>query len=196
MPHDAILDGELYEGRGLFQQTVGKVRKKYGPDWAGIRYMVFDRITGGTFEQRQEKINALDLPEHVQMVEQVRCKSDAHLERFMYYIIEAGGEGVMLRKPGSAYENGRSSALLKFKFFQSAEAIVIGYEEGKGRFAGLVGSLRCKLRDKYFDVGIGLSEKLRLEPPEINSRITFSFYGLTDGGLPRFPVFVAHRNYE
>ena len=30
-------------------------------------------------------------------------------------IIEKGGEGVMLRKPESLYENGRSGAILKYK---------------------------------------------------------------------------------
>lgn len=36
----------------------------------------------------------------------------------MYYsdqIVRGGGEGVMLRKPVSAYENGRSTALVKDK---------------------------------------------------------------------------------
>jgi DNA ligase-1 len=39
----------------------------------------------------------------------------------------------------------RSSTLLKVKTFQDAEAKVIGYVDGKGKNAGLVGSLKCEL---------------------------------------------------
>jgi len=196
LPSGVVLDGELHENRGLFQRTVGKVRKKNEPDWAGIRFMIFDCIDEGTFEQRQKQICGLNLPKHVQIVEQIRCKGDLHLEQFMGDIIAGGGEGVMLRRPGSMYENGRSSALVKYKLFQSAEAVVVGYEKGKGHFANVVGSLVCRFEEKIFKVGAGLSDEIRCTPPVINSVITFSYFERTESGLPRFPVYVGCRNYE
>ena len=52
---------------------------------------------------------------------------------------------IMLRKPGSVYEGGRSTTLLKLKSFYDAEAEVIGYEAGKGRYEGVIGALVCKM---------------------------------------------------
>lgn len=43
------------------------------------------------------------------------------------------------------YEGRRSGSLLKIKTFYDAEAIVIGYAEGKGRNKGITGALRCKM---------------------------------------------------
>ena len=46
--------------------------------------------------------------------------------------IEAmGGEGVMLREPGSKYERRRSKTLLKLKSFHDAEVLWEGDEEGR-----------------------------------------------------------------
>lgn len=53
-----------------------------------------------------------------------------------------GGEGLMLRKPGSLYEGKRSSTLLKVKSFYDAEALVVGHEPGKGKHKGFCGALR------------------------------------------------------
>ncbi|CAF5116936.1 unnamed protein product, partial [Rotaria socialis] len=57
----------------------------------------------------------------------------------------AGGEGIMLRKPGSRYENKRSSTLLKVKTFYDEEALVIGHKPGKGNCTGMLGALECQL---------------------------------------------------
>jgi len=56
-----------------------------------------------------------------------------------------GGEGLMLRKPGSKYSNGRSSNLLKVKQFYDEEAKVTGYKKGEGRVSGMMGALECVL---------------------------------------------------
>ena len=39
----------------------------------------------------------------------------SHLNKVVQLVIEDGGEGVILRKIGSLYEQGRSQSLLKFK---------------------------------------------------------------------------------
>ena len=45
-------------------------------------------------------------------------------------------------------------------------------------------------------VGSGLTDEIRLFPPDPGSLVTFRFSGLTDSGAPRFPVFQTLRNYE
>ena len=196
LPADIILDGELWEGRGLFQQTCGKVRTKTNPDWSGIKYVVFDCVIDGSFENRMEKLQKIDLPGHVEILEQEKCSGIEHLNRFEQQILKIGGEGVMLRRHGSLYEGKRSSSLLKVKRMQSDEAVVIDYEEGQGRNAGRVGALLCRFKDAIISLGTGLSDQQRDNPPEKGEVVSFSYFELTKAGLPRFPVFLAVRDYE
>jgi len=64
MPRDMpfMIDGELWEDRGLFNQTSGKVRRKNNPDWEGIRFMAFDAIyhteNHNDFEERYMALKA------------------------------------------------------------------------------------------------------------------------------------------
>jgi DNA ligase-1 len=191
-----VLDGELWEGRGLFQQTVGKVRTQFNPDWTGVEYVIFDLIADGPFEERLERLKALQLPSHARVLNQVRCSSQRHLQELMISIIDMGGEGIMLRLPGSLYEHKRSGSLLKVKEFQTEEAVVTGYEKGKGKYEGLVGALLCRFREKIIEIGTGLTDELRQKPPAIDREITFKYFELTENGMPRFPVFLAMRDYE
>jgi DNA ligase-1 len=105
-----------------------------------------------------------------------------------------GGEGLMLRQPGSLYEAGRSHTLLKVKRFQDTEARVIKHLPGAGRHKGRLGALLVELAGgTRFSVGTGFSDAQRENPPAIGSVITFRFQELTDGGVPRFPSFVRVR---
>ena len=100
----------------------------------------------------------------------------------------------MLRQPGSRYESGRSSTLLKVKSFHDAEARVIEHQAGAGRHKGRLGALLVELDDgTRFAVGTGFSDAERENPPAIGSVITFRYQELSDGGVPRFPSFVGVR---
>ena len=193
MPAGVVLDGEVFGGRGQFQKTVGRVRKG---DWEGLEYVVFDCVSDAGFEERQQLLNSLVLPAFCRVLEQELCTSKEGLNRFERSVLHAGGEGVMLRAAGSLYEGRRSSALLKVKRFHDAEARVIGYESGNGKNAGRLGALIVEALGVTFKVGSGLTDLEREAPPAIGAKITFSFFELTDGGIPRFPAFVGVRNYE
>jgi len=194
MPKGVVLDGELWEGRGLFQSTVGKVRSHHG-NWDSIKFMIFDVIADGNYQQRMD-VAWSQLPSHCTIVEQLKCRSEDHLRDFESGVLALGGEGVMLRDPNAEYEHKRSRSLLKVKRFQSAEAVVIGHQDGMGKHQGRLGALICKLAGKQFAVGTGFSDAVREDPPGIGSIITFSFFELTNAGIPRFPVFCAVRDYE
>ena len=65
----------------------------------------------------------------------------------------------MLREPGSRYEAGRSSTLLKVKRFLDAEARVVEHLAGAGRHKGRLGALGVVLPDgTQFSVGTGFSD--------------------------------------
>lgn len=65
-------------------------------------------------------------------------------------IVRAGGEGLMLHRANTAYETGRSTALLKYTPWLDAEATVIGHLPGKGRHAGRLGALPWNARGAKF----------------------------------------------
>jgi len=190
---DAIIDGELFCGRSMFQKTISNVRLG---KWDKITFKVFDVIDSNPFEARQATLTALNLPGWCEVVEQVQCASRDHLEQYEHDLITLGAEGVMIRKPQSLYKNSRSNDLLKIKRFQSAEAEIVGYEQGNGKHAGRVGALVASFCGEIFKIGTGLTNQQRETPPPIGSLVTFSFFELTDGGKPRFPAFIGVRDYE
>jgi DNA ligase 1 len=93
---------------------------------------------------------------------------------------------------------------LKIKTFYDAEAEVIGYEPGKGKYTGVTGSLKCKMESgkvwngskdgqhtnlitfsQTFRVGTGLSDLQRTKPPKVGTVIIYRFQELTPDGVPR-----------
>jgi DNA ligase-1 len=193
---DMALDGELWLNRKAFQKTVSIVRRQDKSDlWKQVVYVVFDApAIDDPFEKRlalfQELFSKRNHP-HARPHEQTPCQHLDHLRAELARVIGLGGEGLMLRQPGSAYQIGRSATLLKVKMFQDAEAKVIGHQAGKGRHKGRLGALEVELADgTRFSVGTGFSDKERENPPAVGSVITFRFQELSDGGVPRFPSFV------
>ena len=76
---------------------------------------------------------------------------------------------------------------MKLKPHLDAEAVVIGYRDGTGRFVGQIGALEVRTEDgRRFYVGSGLSDTLRRNPPSLGDTITFRYRDLTSSGLPRF----------
>jgi DNA ligase 1 len=198
VPHDVVLDGELWIGHRKFQETISIVRTETPDDrWKQIHYMVFDAPQAkGLFEQRMEFLRATvsEGNRFVTVVAQRRCQGAVQLLAERDRVVREGGEGVMLRQPGSAYEAGRSPTLLKVKPFDDAEATVIAHEAGKGKFAGKLGALHVRTDDgREFSIGTGLTDADRQSPPPIGIVITYRFQGLTAKGLPRFPSYLRVR---
>lgn len=193
------LDGELWMGRGQFQRTSSVVRRKRGDDaWDAVTYKVFDApdVSGG-FEARLAWVAqwfTANPTIRATVVEHVICRSESHLQAELDRITQDGGEGLMLREPGSAYQPKRSRSLLKVKTFRDTDACVIGYEPGKGKHTGRVGALVCELANAIrFRVGTGLTDSDREYPPTIGETIIVKFFELTNAGVPRFPTFVGIR---
>jgi DNA ligase len=190
------LDGELWLGRKRFQRTVGIVRRQDQTDlWKEVRFVVFDVPDANeVFESRIAAATRMlheFRPTYARVHEHIPCSGFDHLRRELARVEALGGEGLMLRNPESCYEAGRSATLLKVKSFRDAEARVVGHEPGRGRHKGRLGALLVEMADgTRFAVGTGLSDAERSSPPPLDTWVTFRFQGLTDGGVPRFPVFV------
>ncbi len=169
-------------------------RQDKSDHWRQVQYVIFDAPrVDDVFEDRLRLLQQLlaKRDDHVRLLEQQVCRNATHLGEELARIEALGGEGLMLRQPGSRYEAGRSSTLLKVKTFHDAEARVIDHQAGKGRHKGRLGALVVELADgTRFSVGTGFSDAQRESPPPIGSQITFRYQELSDGGVPRFPSFV------
>jgi DNA ligase-1 len=196
---DTPLDGELFGGRKRFQRTVGVVKRQDESDaWKELRFVVFDAPShGGVFEERLEHCQALLASAAAPYAEyhpHVVCKGEPHMREELARIEALGGEGLMMRKPKSRYEVGRSATLLKVKTFHDAEAIVVGHVAGAGKHKGRLGALVVETPDgTRFNVGTGYSDHERENPPLVGTIITYRYQELSDGGVPRFPTYVGVR---
>ena len=197
LPQDAKLDGELFISRGQFQKTVSVCRKQVpvNSEWRQVKFNVFDFLTPGSrpFRERYALLKRRKLPRHVRVVEHQET-STADVPALLQQYEALGAEGVMLRDPASQYERKRSSTLLKVKSFLDADATVIGHQPGTGKHRGRLGALLCVLRDQTkFRIGTGFTDQQRENPPAVGERVSFSFFELTDAGVPRFPSFLGVR---
>jgi DNA ligase-1 len=194
------LDGELWIGRKAFQRTTSIVRRQDKSDhWREVRYVVFDAPGHpGDFEGRLAFFHdfiAREKPPFTLAHPHEVCRGLDHLRAELARVEALGGEGLMLRKPRSKYEIGRSWTLLKVKSFLDAEARVVAYKAGAGRHKGRLGALTVELADgTRFDVGTGFSDAERADPPAIGSIISFRYQELSEGGVPRFPSYVGVRD--
>jgi DNA ligase-1 len=194
------LDGELWIDRKKFQRTVSIVRRQDKNDlWKEVRFLIFDApAANGGFEERLAFLKdtlARVASKYAQEHAHERCKSLDALRAELKRVEALGGEGLMLRQPGSKYVAGRSSTLLKIKTFHDAEATVIGHQAGAGRHKGRMGALLVRLAGgAEFAIGTGFSDRERENPPGLGATVTFRYQELSDAGVPRFPSWVGVRH--
>lgn len=214
MPPSIALDGELWMGRGNFEK-MGLVRRKnpskplevekWINDWkqSGIAYHAFDILNmQKPFEERMNALkrlvfdsnSSIDRDAHhrytFKFASQVRLPL-AETINLAQNIIRAGGEGVMLRKPGSLYEGTRSSTLLKLKPYSDMEVKIISHNiSTRGKYMGKLSSFQCVLLDDervQFAVS-GMCEDIRhtytMTHP-VGSIITIKYTSLYKNGTPR-----------
>jgi DNA ligase-1 len=193
------LDGELWIDRKKFQRTVSIVRRQDKSElWNEVRFLVFDApaATGG-FEERIKFLKdalAKATAKFARPHEHQLCRGVEALRAELARVEALGGEGLMLRQPGSKYWAGRSATLLKVKTFHDAEARVVGHQAGAGRHQGRLGALLVRLPDGTdFAIGTGFSDRERANPPAVGATVTFRYQELSEAGVPRFPSYVGVR---
>jgi len=195
------LDGELWLARGKFEALSGAVLKDIPLDeeWRGISYLVFELPNAtGTFQARAKRIveivNLANLPQ-LKAVAQFRIKDETALNAKLKQIVAQGGEGLMLHKADAPYTTGRSDALLKLKLRYDAEAKVLAYIAGRGKYTGQLGALEVETPEGIrFKLGTGFSDAQRANPPKIGSTVTYSYLDKTKRGKPKFASFMRVRN--
>ena len=198
---DVGLEGELWIGRGQFELVSGLVRRKVADDnlWSKVRFMLFDLPQSPLpFEQRYAVLQQLaKQSSSLKVITQISLSSEIELYQHLNRIVSEGAEGLMLHRKLAIYTVGRTDNILKLKLKSDADAIVIGYSEGKGKYKGAMGALKVKMADGViFEIGSGFTDIQRQHPPQIGSLISFYHIGFTNNGVPRFASFWRVRDDE
>ncbi|MDE2614377.1 MAG: DNA ligase [Burkholderiales bacterium] len=195
------LDGELWLGRGRFEEGAGTVRHAVALDapWRALRYMVFD-LPGaeGAFAQRAARLAELCRAQRfdaLQAVAQRTLVDRAALARWFDEVVRGGGEGLVLHRADALWRPGRSEAVLKLKPVADAEALVVAHVAGRGRLEGRLGALQVRTPEGVeFLLGSGLTDTQRADPPAVGSVVTYRYRSVTASGVPRFASFVRVRD--
>ncbi|RDU65958.1 DNA ligase [Helicobacter didelphidarum] len=238
------LDGELWSKYNDFENisSITRTQKSTCELWDSIRYYIFD-VPPINFnsklcihEDSQKNMKEVILPKEctilgrleklqeyldkkvssrIVIINQETLKSKKVLFEKLDSVVESGGEGLIIRKNKSMYQNGRNNDNLKLKKMQDSECKIIDYTQGKGKLNGKVGAFVCEqtkaslqqeniqslvmqnldtksqtMETITFKIGSGLKNAIRENPPKIGSIITYKYQGLTKNGIPRFPVFL------
>lgn len=200
---DQPLDGELWIGRHQFDQASAATRKLEPVDseWQAITYQVYELPDGfGTFEERAASLK--NIVEHLgvpwlRALPHFSVANDEELQLCLKEYVGLGAEGLMLHRRDAIWQTGRSDVLLKLKMYLDAEARVIDYEPGKGKYKGMLGALLLEMPNGVrFQLGSGFSDQQRRNPPALGSVVTYRYRDLTPQGVPRFAHFLRVREDE
>ena len=212
---DIILDGELYNHdlRDDFNKIISLVRKtKPTPsDRAEASNLVqfhcydyIETVMDQPYGYRMNQLVTSDIYSYcVIYVESKLVNSKESANIIHQYNLNNGYEGSMLRLD-RPYQQKRSYNLQKFKDFQDAEALIVGYEEGKGKRENTLGKFLMQDDDgNQFGCppGKGYSYKnltniLNNIHDYMGQKATFTYFERTPAGSYRHPLFKTIRNYE
>ena len=195
------LDGELWIGRGRFDEVSATVRRVQADPqaWRRVRFMAFDLPANPRpFAERVVRMRTLIADAgnpQLAMIPQRRFATAAELDAELARVVAGGGEGLMLHRRSARYRPGRSEDLLKYKPHQDAEAQVVAHLPGKGKYQGMMGALQVRTPEgRRFRIGTGFTDAQRAAPPPLGAWVTYRYTGLTSTGLPRFARFVRLRD--
>lgn len=197
------LDGELWIARGQFESLSATVRQSVPEDaaWRKVTYYVFELPDGeGPFADRARQLEQVarkaNSP-YLKAIKQFHVHDEQSLKRTFDSVVAKHGEGLMLHRADAPYLTGRNHALLKLKPQLDAEAKVIAYVPGKGKYIGKMGALLVEMPDgSRFKLGTGFTDAERANPPPIGSQVTYTYRDITKKGKPKFASFVRVRPPE
>lgn len=216
LPDGLCLDGEitLFENEGVpskeaYKQAM-KITRSDG-EKHGLKMIVFDAMLAEEFRNQrcdrvwEERRRALDMifgPRDLKYFELLpvlyQGEDTSMITKLLDEAIANQQEGVMINLALAPYEFKRTNYLLKCKKFNTVDLRVIGFEEGTGKYVGMLGALICEYKDNWVKVGSGLTDELRKEiwnnqPKYQDTIVEISYFEETKDATGkkslRFPTF-------
>ena len=202
LPQGLPLDGELYI-EGVSRQKIHTLVAGLRPTFVGVRFHVFDipnllplhynvdSIVRARYTDRYARLT--EIPGVVAVPQMLVHSAEAALT-FAQTVVVAGGEGAMVRDPAAQYINGRTGLILKIKPTQDAEATVIGWKMGNGKYEGMLGALHVQMGNVRLFVNLrGDEMREMITAPNgavlpvqyvRGQKVRIEYAGLTDDGIP------------
>ena len=196
------LDGELYihdKDADNFQDVM-KAIKKYRQGMSElVEYWIYDYIDSGMTAMNRvikyAEVRGAYL-KNIRVLPQQLATTEEEVMEHHQKFLEAGYEGTMIKNCNSLYQQDkRSSDLLKLKNFSDKEFLIVGIlpMDRKPECGLALCALNGITDPRTFKATPKMSYANRKELLDnadkyIGSMATVSFFGLTDDGLPRFPV--------
>ena len=212
-----VLDGELYN-HGLkddFEKIISLVKKRKPTDADKaeaaelVQYHMYDVVSMKIATYVDRNLFLLAEPSFrnssILEVTYTRLATDFDdAQMFHAMNLKLGYEGSIYRTPSGKYKGTRSWDLMKFKDFHDTEAIIIGYDEGKGKREGTLGKFIMQDDDgNEFGCPPGkgynfkdLANILENIHDYIGQRATFTYFERTKANSYRHPHYKTLRNYE
>ena len=176
-----IFDGEImtlgHAGSRDFNRTSGAINGKY-TNKSDLHYYIYDIVADKLpYKERKEildkyaeqgtgeQCSILPVLDYVPVYP--NTDYNWKLDEWLDKITAKGGEGIMLRDPNAYYQHKRTDALLKYKKLQTMDLRIVGWNEGKGKYEGAIGSFICENDEKTIRVNVaGISDAIRWSDPD------------------------------
>lgn len=207
-----ILDGEIMSDSFQSMQKSAFASKR-GTTVGDVRYHIFDKIPAEEWESDTFTTKALEryrllndwfktLPKQdlVVLVKRTTVLTALDVKELERSYIEQGYEGVMINPDIPYYKGRKSNGMLKFKTMHTMDCKVIDFNEGKGKYEGMLGGLVVEQENGVTcEVGSGFSDEDRAyvwnNKDSIRGRmIEVKYQDLTEGEQRmRFPIMMRYR---
>lgn len=209
MSIDETFDGEIYTPSLSFQDICAAT-KKQRDDSFKLELWIYDVANEKlSFEERYKRYySAIKVKSYeniaapVKAVESILVHNEEELYNAHDEFVSQGYEGLICRSRTGGYEyKKRSDRLLKLKSFDDAEYRIVSGYPGSGSAENHVTFVCVTDTEQEFGCVMRGSHKYRASLLSnldkiiaANTYITVKFFGLTDAGLPRFPVGLDFRS--
>ena len=190
------LDGELFTQELRFQEISSYVRSREPqPGSEAIQYHVYDLpFSVATQAERSAILGGLQYSDTVRQVPGSNVESLAKAWELHHTFVGQGYEGAILRQLGGIYQIGkRSNNLAKLKCMSEEDFRILDAVPGRGKFSDVAvfvcetpqgAQFSCNAPGSLGERKMFLQDRSLWE----GRQLSVKFFGLTDDGLPRFPV--------
>lgn len=182
LPDGLCLDGEItlldrgsLSSKEAYKETMKIVRTK-DKEKHGIKMSVFDYMTTEEFKNQcclnsytvrragaEKLFNSANFTYFELLPLLYRGSDTSKITELLEEEVANGEEGIMINICDANYDFKRTNNLLKVKKFNTCDLRVIGFEEGTGKYVGMLGAFICEYKGGQVKVGSGLTDEQRTE---------------------------------
>lgn len=170
IPQDVVFDGELMGSD--FTKTVSQIHRKSKVDVSDHFFHIFDWLPYKdwvnhnptlTCQEMREKLEDMHLEANSKYLKLVSRDiiPPSDIKKMHDIYVRDGYEGAMIKILSAKYKFGRGHNVSKLKDFYDADLEVIRFEEGTGKYNGMLGAIIVQHKDVLVNVGSGFSDKER-----------------------------------